>query len=279
MFILADIGGTNTRLAVSNDGLSFSQPEKFATEQDFGLAMRIMGKKIGILVGSQTITASIIGLAGVMDWDNGCLASSPNLPNWINKPIEKELKRITGSSTVHIINDAALAGLGEAGYGAGKSYRIVAYLTISTGIGGARIVDQQLESMTYGTEPGWQIIDAGGQLVSEGKCPATLEDLIGGANIEKRFGQKPETIQTEAMWKQMALWLAYGCQNVTAMWSPEVIVLGGSLMNKIKIDLVKQYAKQIISFVPHQPEITPATLGDDRAFYGALAWLKRRRQI
>src|SRR3989339_806271 len=51
---------------------------------------------------------------------------------------DAELEGGFGAPAV-IENDAAVVGLGEARYGAGKSYEIVAYLTISTGVGGAKI--------------------------------------------------------------------------------------------------------------------------------------------
>jgi glucokinase len=53
-------------------------------------------------------------------------------------------------------------GLGEAVFGAGKGREIVVYMTISTGVGGARIVGGKIDASAMGFEPGHQIIDACG---------------------------------------------------------------------------------------------------------------------
>src|SRR6185436_9338463 len=46
---------------------------------------------------------------------------------------------------VYLENDAALCGLGEASVGAGQGSKIMVYLTISTGVGGARIVGGKID--------------------------------------------------------------------------------------------------------------------------------------
>ena len=67
----------------------------------------------------------------------------------------------------YLANDSDLDGLGEATVGAGKGFNIVAYITVSTGIGGVRIVGGKIDVSTYGFEPGHQIIDADGSIYSE----------------------------------------------------------------------------------------------------------------
>ena len=42
-------------------------------------------------------------------------------------------------------NDVKVAALGEAVQGAGKDYPIVYYVTISTGVGGALVIDQKVK--------------------------------------------------------------------------------------------------------------------------------------
>src|SRR4030066_415253 len=51
--------------------------------------------------------------------------------------------------------------------GAGKGFNIVAFLTIGTGVGGARIVGGKPDANVFGFEPGHQIIDLGGNIFSE----------------------------------------------------------------------------------------------------------------
>lgn len=271
MHLFIDIGGTNTRLTTSADAKSFAKPVIIPTEQDFDRALENIAKEIKKLT-SGNITSAIVGLPGVMDKSAGSLIMAPNLPEWVNKPIVEEVNKITGSST-KFVNDSDLAGLGEAWYGAGKDYNIVTYFTISTGVGGSRIVNKKIDELTYGFEPGFQIIDAGGTLCPNCHSPSSLEDLIGGANVAKRFNCHPKEIKDEQAWDTMALWLSYGLNNVIALWSPEVIVLGGPMMRDIPIDKVRKYTAELAVFVPQIPDIKAAVHEDEKAFYGALALL------
>jgi len=49
------------------------------------------------------------------------------------------------------------------------------------------------------------------------------------------------------------------------------------MMNDIKIEEVNRYLKQILTINRDIPDIKPAGLGDDRAFHGALAYLKAKK--
>jgi len=270
MHLFIDIGGTNTRITTSERSDTFSKPIKVATPQNFDEAMSTFDQQIKELTNNQTIANAVVGIPGVFDQDKGQLSSSPNLLPWINKPIAKQLTTIT-KSPITFVNDSDLAGLGEAAYGAGQNYNIVAYLTISTGIGGARIVKQKIDEMTYGFEPGFHIVDAGGSLCPNCHKPSSLEDLIGGGNTKKGFNCHPKDIKDPKVWNTYAQWLAYGLNNIVALWSPEVIILGGPMMRDISIKQVIEYTHQLVTFTPQPPDIKPAALGDDRAFYGALA--------
>ena len=75
-----------------------------------------------------------------------------------------------------IANDTAVVGLGEAHRGAGIGYNIVTYITVSTGVGGTRIVDGRIDRRIYGFEPGHQTIDIDNS-VWEGSASGQLEDL------------------------------------------------------------------------------------------------------
>ena len=68
-----------------------------------------------------------------------------NLPGFENYPICDKLADRFNLPTF-IDNDANVAGLAEALLGAGKDYPTCYYVTISTGIGGAFIVDGKLVS-------------------------------------------------------------------------------------------------------------------------------------
>ncbi len=274
MLLLIDIGATNTRLATSIDAQTISDPIIFKTPDIFHAALKQIVQHLKILTSHHIIEATIVGIPGVLDQAGQTLRNSPNLQPWINEPITKELEIIT-NGRVYLVNDSDLAGLGESNFGAGKDYDIIAYLTISTGIGGTRIVDKQIDRHALGFEPGHQIIDVSGQLCPECPKPTSLEHLIGGAHIEQRYHQKPEDIDDPNVWIKLAEYLAIGLNNVIVFWSPDVIILGGPMMNDIPIDHVKSHLKKNLQVIPVAPAVFPAALGQSKALYGGLAYFNQ----
>jgi fructokinase len=127
-------------------------------------------------------------------------------------------------------------------------------------------------------EPGHQILDIDRTILGEEITP-TLENLVSGTAVEHRFGVKPYEIpQSDILWDELAEYLAQGLRNTILYWSPDVIVLGGSMIigdPRIEIDAIRKYTVQSLdSFVPC-PFITTATLGDEAGLYGAMALLAR----
>ncbi len=142
----------------------------------------------------------------------------------------------------------------------------MAYITVSTGVGGARIVDGTLDEASEGFEPGHVIIDG----------EHDLESLISGRAIEHRLGRKPAEVTNENIWDELAQKLAVGLNDVIALWSPDAIVLGGSMIVKpvgIKVERVKEHLKKFVEHIPVMPEITQATLADEGGLHGALVYL------
>ncbi|MFV1917705.1 MAG: ROK family protein, partial [Patescibacteria group bacterium] len=104
-----------------------------------------------------------------------------------------------------------------------------------------------------------------------------LEAHISGAAVEKRYGKKPYEITDDKFWDELARLLAFGLNNTIVHWSPDVVVLGGSMMKKIgiPIDRVKFHLKKILKIFPELPEIKKAELGDLGGLHGALYYLKQ----
>lgn len=275
MFLLFDIGGTKMRLAVSRDGNSFAKPKIVEMPKDFDEGMSLFEKTAAELSGGEKIARVVGGVKGPLDKDNGVLLNPPDLPGWAGKPVRKTLEEALGVE-VELENDAALAGLGEAVFGAGKGQKIVVYLTMSTGIGGARIVDGRIDENARGFEPGHQVIDLKSTLPCGCGGRGHLEAFIGGASIARRYGKKPEHINDSTVWDEVARILAYGLNNTVVHWSPHVVVLGGSLMHKVSIEKVSSHLKDILTIFPTPPPIVRAKLGDIGGLYGAVAYLHER---
>lgn len=275
-YILFDIGGTKTRVAVSADleklgeHVSFKTPDKF----EDGI------KKIIEAVRSLT-TEKIQGIAGgvrgrLMEEKEG-VENDNVLAKWKGKSIVAALKK-EFKAEVYLENDAAIAGLGEAIYGAGKGLEIIAYHTVSTGVGGVKIEDGEIDDANIGFEPGHQILDIDRTILGEDMEP-TLENLVSGTAVEQRFGVKAYEIpQSDVLWKELAEYLAQGLRNTILYWSPDAIVLGGSMIvgdPRIEVDDIRKYTVEAMDDFEEVPLITIAKLGDEAGLYGCMAILKK----
>ena len=262
------------RIAGSDDLVSFSDERILETPKQFEEGVVLFKKEAAVIAEGQKISAIAGGIAGPFDERKRSLVHSPNLKDWIGKPFLLELQSAF-NAPVYIENDTAMAGLGEAHFGAGRGFKIIVYMTVSTGVGGCRIVDGRIDEKTIGFEPGHQIIDAGRALCPE--CEGQhLGYYISGRAIEKRTGRKPEQIDDPAFWEKAALFLAYGLNNTIVHWSPEVMILGGSLMNKIKLESVRDNLKDILKIFPEIPELKRAELADVGGLYGAMVYLGQK---
>lgn len=276
MYALLDIGGTRSRISISHDGLSFVDPLIIDTPQDFHTAVDIIVSHVRQLAGDSSLSAVGGGVAGVFDRGHTALAYSPHLPNWVGKPLISTLiERF--NCPVFLANDSTIVGVGEATAGAGRGHGIVAYLTISTGVGGARIVDGQPDLTSYDFEPGHQIIDASGSLRdnSVGGKGVDFEGLISGSAITDRYQKKPYEILDASFWEEMARLTSYGVYNTIVHWSPDVVVLGGSMMKEIGIshERVAYYLSLLPKVYPDLPEVLHSELGDVGGLHGALAFI------
>jgi glucokinase len=281
MYLLFDIGGTKMRLAISRDLESFGGPKIFETPanyQDGRLTIRQIIKEIS----GQPIEKAAGGIAGAFSKDKSSLYRSPNLSGWEHQPLKDDLETLIGAP-VSIQNDSAMAALGEATFGAGKNYRIVVYITVSTGVGGARIVNGKIDENVYGFEPGHQIVaicDDSQKSGVKSQKYFTLENLISGKAVEQGYRKKPAQINDQKIWDELAQFLAVGLNNSIVHWSPDIIVLGGSMITKtpgISIEQVKQCLTETLKIFPEPPPIVQAKLQDLGGLWGALAYLKQHR--
>lgn len=264
------------RLA-SSDGKSVLKTVILDTPKNFEEGVGLFKKAALELAGAETIEKVAGGIAGPLDKEKSTLLRAPHLPGWVDRPLRQKLAEVL-NAPVFLENDSALVALGEAAQGAGKSFNIVAYLTISTGVGGARIVGGEIDDNYSGFEPGHQIIDPDNTLcrVCEN---GELESLVSGTAIEKRFGKKPYEILDSAIWDETAKFLALGLHNTIVHWSPDVVVLGGSMMKEIGIPIerVKYHLEKTLNIFPVLPKIKKAELGDLGGLYGALEYLKQQK--
>lgn len=280
MYLLFDIGGSKMRLAVSSDGITLGDMQIVSTPQNFEEGINLFKKISGELRDSSKIKACVGGIRR-LDPTKSMLVPDFRLPDWSQKPLKQKLEEIT-ESPVFLENDSALVGLGEAVSGAGRGYKIVAYLTISTGVGGVRIVDGKIDENTFGFEPGHQIIDMDWSKfpdlkILENEGYGQLEAYISGSSLEKRFSKKPNEIDDDKVWQEIDNITSIALKNITLLWSPDIIILGGGMLGSpgISIDNIKKELSQILTIIPNVPELKKAELGDIGGLHGALHYLAK----
>lgn len=269
-----DVGGTWTHIANSTDGQTLSgikriktvsTPEKFLAQlQDY--TKSISG-----------ITAIAGGVRGVLNEEKTGIEHDHILTMWQAVDLV-ELLTNTYNVEVQLENDAALAGLGEALFGAGQGIEVVVYHDISTGVGGARLVNGAIDNDGVAFEPGLQIIDVDRTVLGD-DVPPTLENLISGRMVAERMGSPaPDIPQDDVIWNELAEYLASGLRNSILYWSPEVIVLGGAMITgnpHIPLDNIRQETVKVLNGVVDCPFITISSLKQDAGLYGALALLTK----
>jgi len=274
-YILFDIGGTKTRVAVSEDLKTFSKPIKFTTPINFKEGIEKIVAAAKELTDGKNIRGAAGAVRGMLGEDRTFLINDDVLAKWVEKPLADTLATELNTK-VTLENDAALAGLGEAVFGAGKGSNIMVYHTISTGVGGVKIENGKIDDYHLGFEPGKQVLDIDRTILGDDILP-TLENLVSGTALEERTGQKPYDIpQEDAVWDQLANYLAHGLRNTILYWSPDTIVLGGSMMTGnpvIPIEKVAQYTAELMGDSVPLPNIIKAELKDDSGLYGAMALL------
>ena len=259
MNIVFDIGGTNMRVAVVRDEeiedvtkIQTPHESKDMIETLIAIALeKSAGEKIEAVVG---------GIPGVIS-DGTFVFQPPHLAHWIGTSFTPILEERLGAR-VRAANDMTLIGTGEANRGAGKGSRIMVYVTVSTGVNGVRVVDGVADPSTYGSEIGHQFTPDG-----------ELESLISGTAVRKKFGIEPKNLDSFDERNTLADYLAVGLYNSVLHWSPDTIVLGGSMItgvNPIPLERVEQsLRKRVRTIYPECPKIKMAELGDNGGLIGA----------
>jgi len=265
MFLLGDVGGTKTRIASSENLKDIDEIFVFETKEKYKDFLEVIEKfKEGKII------RVCFGFAGNFDKKKEKLVYAPNLKDYEGRNLKKDLGRILKCKVI-LENDAVLAGLGEAYFGAGKRYKIFSYLTFSSGIGGAKIVNYKVDENVFGFEPGHSLF-----LLSQEKYKTSVfevEDLIGGKNLENFLNKRLKEIKDKKFWREITKLYALFLVNVSLFWSTEVIIIGGGISKRLDFEILN---KDFRNFHPlgWRVKILRSKLRDLGGIYGGLAMLK-----
>ncbi len=268
MYLSIDIGGTHIRFATSGDGKKISQKEKFHTPAKYDDGIDLIEETIERMTNGHIPKKITLGAASPINYEKGTIMKPPALPNWAGHSIRKELEL---RLRTHIIleNDASLAGLAEAHTSKKKQSEVVAYITLSTGVGGSRIVNGKIDYHATPFEPGHQILDPKGRFWPGCGQRGCFESMASGRAFEITYGVKPELCEDFKIWEEHAQVVSQGLVNVLTLWSPDVLVLGGSLVKAGKkfIDPLMHFTINNLQIFP-APKIEISKLDDNNVLLG-----------
>ena len=143
MYLGIEIGGTKLQLGVGpGDSSTLAEIHRLDVDPARGAAgirhqIVAAGRK---LMKAHHVERIGYGFGGPIDAAHGRIIKSHHIDGWEDFPLSKWTKETLGVDAV-IGNDADMAGLAEARYGAGAGKNPVFYVTVGTGIGGGLIVD------------------------------------------------------------------------------------------------------------------------------------------
>lgn len=149
VYAALDIGGTKTIAALTDENGSILSQKRFASHiASSETHLDICSNALRELMQERGLTAKDIcglgvSLPGITDSDHGILIYAP-YAKWENVPVAENLGNKLGIANIRCENDVNACAIGELHFGLGKLYKDFVWMTISTGVGGAIVVNGAL---------------------------------------------------------------------------------------------------------------------------------------
>lgn len=307
-----DLGGTFVKFCLLDGEMQLSDMFQLNTPSNPRDVVRQMVQGARELMARRELSvgdvvAVGIGSPGPLDLEKGRIISMPNIPGMEDMPIRDEVAAGL-SLPATLENDANAAAYGEYLCGGGKGTRNMVLLTLGTGVGCGIIIDGKLLHGSHGIagEVGHMIVEPGGELCGCGQhgcleryCSATHiaqratrriqeENCTGllAAVLKQKESIDAKDIQEAAaagdrfaveVWEQCAYYLAVGCLNMSRIFDPDKIILGGgmTLAGEALLGPLKRSFRELDwSIMDVLTKIEIAKLGNDAGAIGAggVAW-------
>ncbi len=309
LIVALEIGGTSMRAALVDEKASIvallkKRTPLFSSRAVVGGAEELIDKLLEEhQVDSTHILGIGMGIAGMINFKEGIVVFSPNLP-LRNVPF-RDLIRDFYQIPTFLDNDANVAALGEKYYGLGREVSNFVCLTLGTGIGAGLILENKIYRGTTGSaaELGHTIIDMDGLSCTCGSY-GCFEELASGRAIVRKAKEAVERERGERLLElangkeknltgelvtQAALQgdsasrsilneigriIGIGITNIVNIFNPELVVISGGVAKAG--DLILEPARRVVSeqaLIPNSQvvRIEVTTLGDKIGVLGAAA--------
>ena len=151
-----DVGGMSAKGGLFDENGTLLCTQTVKTKQEDGFIKTVeniaqLCKQLSVVqqIDFAQVVSIGVGVPGAVDSKNGVIINWGNFA-WYNVPFAQRLSECTGKQ-VFIGNDANVAALGEARFGASAQYESSVLLTLGTGIGSGFVVDGRIIEGYRGT--------------------------------------------------------------------------------------------------------------------------------
>ena len=302
-FIGLDLGGTNIRAAAITKEGEILHRVRIATEVSKGKESVIANiLKIIETIREKTkgfkLSAIGMGIPGIIFFDKGIVARSPNFPDWIDFNLRERLSKDL-DVPFYIDNDANLAAFGEGCIGAGRNYNSFCMLTLGTGVGGGIILNKNIWRGEYGMagELGHITIYPDGhpcncgnrgcleqyasatgivRMAMEGNPPSPTftkggKEGIITADMIFQLAKEGDRFALE-IFQKMGRILGIGIADLVNILNIELFVLGGGVADSWDYFIdsaIDEIKKRTYRITGERVKVVKAELGDDAGIFGA----------
>src|SRR5574341_43229 len=300
-----DLGGTHLRAAtVDGDGrikfrLKQQTPEADCPQQivDAILAAARKCREQAATAG-QTIGAISVVVPGSINVAAGAIVKAPNLPCLDGFRLTETLTRALRLPAI-LENDANAAAVGEMWQGAARGRRTIVCVTLGTGVGGGIILDGKLwhGANDSAAEIGHMCVDPFGGVActcgSRGclevyasataivrmtrearpRYPRSILAAENGLTSEQVYcaGLQGDKLALE-VFRRMGVYLGIGLANLINSLNPEMIVIGGGVVNAWDLfakDMNHEIAERAFPLPAAEVKIVRGECGDAAGLLGA----------
>lgn len=283
-----DVGGTKCHAVLVDDGGAVIDESRRATPAASDV-VAVLCEMVDELVGNGGDVVGVgVGLPGLVTAD-GVVRASPNLRGARDTPVGPDL-RARLKIPVRVENDATMAAYGEWMAGAARGARDAVIVTLGTGIGGGLVMGGVLQRGANGFagEIGHMIVDVGGiecpcgrrgcwERYASGTALAASAGARSGEEVVDAARHGDPVAQGHV--SSFAEWVAVGLANLTNLCDPEVIVLGGGVMEAHDVlfdDVRRRFSEALYSpSLRRHPRLEHAALGHRAGAIGAAMMASR----
>lgn len=284
-FVAADIGGTSTKICISDENGRIEQFQEYDTESEKG-GIYVINKLIRKIGEFRDFDAIAISTAGQVNPDEGYIVyANENIPGYTGTRI-KDILTEEFRKPVKVENDVNAAALGEGYFGAGRLFRDFLCLTYGTGIGGAIVIDRRIYRGAEGVagEFGHIITHASagnGERAHFYEKYASTTALVRNAMLAdpecvngKIIFDKIDRgdLKLERVLEQWVNDVAIGLVSFVHIFNPSAIIVGGGVMEQERlVDMVERRTKELVMESFANVKLVKASLGNKAGVLGAVS--------